>query len=203
MKQTKKFKGEMAYRIFTPLLRVLFRLYYNPKIIHKEVIPKEGSILLVGNHKHVYDQCLTIMATKRVIHYMAKKEYFDGHFAWFFKMFGCISVNRQIHDHEATEQALDILNHQGAVGLFPEGTRNKTKKFLLPFKFGAVSMAQKTGATIVPFGLTGDYKFRSKNLTIRYGTPFQVPKDMSLEEPNEKLYHEVERLMRENLKERP
>ena len=203
MKQTKKFKGEMAYRIFTPLLRVLFRLYYNPKIIHKEVIPKEGSILLVGNHKHVYDQCLTIMATKRVIHYTAKKEYFDGHFAWFFKMFGCISVNRQIHDHEATEQALDILNHQGAVGLFPEGTRNKTKKFLLPFKFGAVSMAQKTGATIVPFGLTGDYKFRSKNLTIRYGTPFQVPKDMSLEEANEKLYHEVERLMRENLKERP
>ena len=64
-------------------------------------------------------------------------------------------------------------------------------------------MAQKTGATIVPFGLTGDYKFRSKNLTIRYGTPFQVPKDMSLEEANEKLYHEVERLMRENLKERP
>ena len=85
MKQTKKFKGEMAYRIFTPLMRVLFRLYYNPKIIHKEVIPKEGSILLVGNHKHVYDQCLTIMATKRVIHYMAKKEYFDGHFAWFLK----------------------------------------------------------------------------------------------------------------------
>lgn len=203
MGQTKKFKGETAYRIFTPLMRFLFRLYYNPKIIHKEVIPKEGAILLVGNHKHVYDQCLTIMATKRVIHYMAKKEYFDGHFAWFFKMFGCISVNRQIHDHEATAQALDILNHGGAVGLFPEGTRNKTKDFLLPFKFGAVSMAQKTGATLVPFGLTGDYKFRSKNLTIRYGTPFKVPKDMSLEEANEKLYHEVERLMKENLEERP
>ena len=197
----KRFKGEIGYIILTPIMRVLFRLYYHPKIINREVIPKDGPILIVGNHKHVYDQCLTIMATKRVIHYMAKKEYFEGKLAWFFKLVGCIPVNRQIKDKVAVNQALDVLNHGGAIGLFPEGTRNKTKdKFLLPFKFGTVSMAKKTGATIVPFGLTGDYCFRSKNLMIRYGKPFQVG-DMSLEEANEKLYHEVENLMKENLKE--
>ena len=195
-----KFKGEKGYKLLTPLMRILFRLYYNPTIINKKVIPKEGPILIVGNHKHVYDQCLTIMATKRVIHYMAKKEYFDGKMAWFFKLVGCISVNRQIKDTNATNQALEILKEGGAIGLFPEGTRNKTKdKFLLPFKFGTVSMAKKTNATIVPFGLTGDYKFRSKNLTIRYGTPFKV-NDMDLSEANDKLYKEVERLMKENLK---
>lgn len=196
----KKFKGEFGYKLLTPLMRVLFRLYYNPKIINKEAIPKDGPILIVGNHKHVYDQCLTIMATKRVIHYMAKKEYFEGRLSWFFKFVGCIPVNRQIKDKSATEKALDILKNNGAIGLFPEGTRNKTKDvFLLPFKFGTVSMAKKTSATIVPFGLTGDYKFRSKNLVIRYGTPFKVG-NMSLEEANEKLYHEVEKLMKENLK---
>ena len=191
-------KSELGYVILTPLMRVLFRLYYNPTIIKKEVIPKEGPILIVGNHKHVYDQCLTIMATKRPIHYMAKKEYFDGKMAWFFKLVGCISVNRQIKDTDATNQALEVLKTDGAVGLFPEGTRNKTKEFLLPFKYGTVSMAKKTNATIVPFGLTGDYKFRSKNLTIRYGKPFKVGK-MDLTEANDKLYHEVERLMKENL----
>ena len=197
---SKKFKGEFGYKLLTPLMRVLFNLYYHPKIINKEVIPKDGPILIVGNHKHVYDQCLTIMATKRVIHYMAKKEYFEGRLAWFFKFVGCIPVNRQIKDTAATEQALEILKNDGAIGLFPEGTRNKTKDvFLLPFKFGTVSMAKKTNATIVPFGLTGDYKFRSKNLTIRYGTPFKV-EDMSLEKANDKLYHEVEKLMKENLK---
>ncbi len=195
----KKIKGETGYILLTPLMRVLFRLYYNPKIINKEVIPKKGPILIVGNHKHIYDQCLTIMATKRPIHYMAKKEYFDGKMAWFFRLVGCISVNRQIKDTEATNQALDILKNNGAIGLFPEGTRNKTKEFLLPFKFGTVSMAKKTNATIIPFGLTGDYKFRSKNLTIRYGTPFKVD-NMDLETANNKLYHEVERLMKENLK---
>ena len=198
---SKKFKGEFGYKLLTPLMRVLFNLYYHPKIINKEVIPKDGPILIVGNHKHVYDQCLTIMATKRVIHYMAKKEYFDGHLSWLFKFVGCIPVNRQIKDTAATEQALEILRNDGAIGLFPEGTRNKTNDiFLLPFKFGTVSMAKKTNATIIPFGLTGDYKFRSKNLVIRYGTPFKVG-DMSLEEANDKLYHEVEKLMKEKLKE--
>ena len=75
-----------------------------------------------------------------------------------------------------------------------------TEDFLLHFKTGAVSMAKKSDAYIVPFGLTGDYKFRSKNLTVRYGEPFKV-NDMTLEEANEKLYHEVESLMRENLDE--
>ena len=191
----KRFKGEIGYSLLTPIMRVLFRLYYNPKIINKEVIPKEGPILIVGNHKHIYDQCLTIMATKRVIHYMAKKEYFDGKMAWFFKLVGCIPVDRSIKDHNATDKALKVLNSGGAIGLFPEGTRNKTKDvFLLPFKFGTVSMAKKTNATIIPFGLTGDYKFRSKNLTIRYGTPFKVG-EMDLEDANNKLYEEVERLM--------
>ena len=195
----KKFKGEIGYSLLTPIMRVLFRFYYNPKIINKEVIPKEGPILIVGNHKHIYDQCLTIMATKRVIHYMAKKEYFDGKMAWFFKLVGCIPVDRSIKDHNATDKALKVLNSGGAIGLFPEGTRNKTKDvFLLPFKFGTVSMAKKTTATIIPFGLTGDYKFRSKNLTIRYGTPFKVG-DMDLEDANKKLYEEVEKLMRKNL----
>ena len=195
----KRFKGEIGYSLLTPIMRVLFRFYYNPKIINKEVIPKEGPILIVGNHKHIYDQCLTIMATKRVIHYMAKKEYFDGKMAWFFKLVGCISVDRSIKDHNATDKALKVLNSGGTIGLFPEGTRNKTKDvFLLPFKFGTVSMAKKTNATIIPFGLTGDYKFRSKNLTIRYGTPFKVG-EMDLEDANKKLYEEVERLMRENL----
>ena len=201
-RKKKRFNGEFGYRLLTPLMRILFRLYYNPTIINKEVIPKDGSVLIVGNHKHVFDQCLTIMATKRTIHYMAKKEYFDGKMAWFFKFVGCISVNRDIKDIEATNKAIEILNNGGVIGLFPEGTRNKTKDvFLLPFKFGTVSMAKKTGATIVPFGLTGDYKFRSKNLTIRYGKPFKVL-DMTLEEANSKLYKEVERLMLENLNQR-
>ena len=191
---------EFGYKFLTPFMRVAFKLYYNPKIIGAERIPKDSSIIIAGNHKHVYDQCLTIMATKRVIHYMAKKEYFDGALAPLFRAVGCIPVDRTKRDSSSAKSALKVLKKNGAIGIFPEGTRNKTDAFMLPFKQGTVRMADKTDSYIVPFGLTGDYKFRSKNLTVRYGEPFKVG-DMTIEEANIKLRNEVERLMRENLKE--
>ena len=131
---------------------------------------------------------------------MAKKEYFDNKkTAWFFKRTGCISVDRKNKDEHAKECAIEVLKDGGAIGLFPEGTRNKTKEFLLPFKFGAVSMAKKTDSYLVPFGITGDYKFRSKNLVIRYGKPFKVT-DLELDTANEILFSKVKELMEENLK---
>ena len=193
-------KIPLLYRIGRFILGPFFKWYYNPTIIGKENIPKDGAILIVGNHKHLYDQCLSIISTKRFIKYMAKREYFDNKKTrWFFKAVGCISVDRSVHDGKAKNEAIETLKNGGAIGLFPEGTRNKTQEFLLPFKFGAVSMAKKTDAYLVPFGITGNYVFRSKNLVIKYGKPFKVT-DMELEEANNLLYETVKKLMEDTLK---
>lgn len=192
-------KIPLLYRIGRFILGPFFKWYYNPTIIGKENIPKDGAILIVGNHKHLYDQCLSIISTKRFIKYMAKREYFDNKKTrWFFKAVGCISVDRSVHDGKAKNEAIETLKNGGAIGLFPEGTRNKTQEFLLPFKFGAVSMAKKTDAYLVPFGITGNYVFRSKNLVIKYGKPFKVT-DLELEEANNLLYETVKKLMEDTL----
>ena len=75
-------KNPFCYKLFKLILGPIFKLYYNPKVIGKENIPEDGSILVVGNHVHLMDQCVPILSTKRVINYMAKKEYFDGKFAY-------------------------------------------------------------------------------------------------------------------------
>ncbi len=192
---------ELGFKLFMPVFRPLFNFYYNPKMINKERIPTDGPVVIAGNHKHILDQCLTISATKRMIHYMAKKEYFEGKFAWFFGAMGCIPVDRSTTDIKSVKSAMKVLKKNGAIGIFPEGTRNKTDAFLLEFKPGAVALAKKTDAYIVPFGLTGDYRFRSKNLAVRYGVPFKVG-NMTVEQANEKLRAEVEKLMLEGINEK-
>ncbi len=190
----------IGYKVLSFLLGILFKMYYNPKIVGKENIPDEGSIIIASNHKHVFDQCLSIIATKRFVHYMAKKEYFEGKLAWFFKLVGCISVDRGKENDNSKDIALEILKNKGAIGIFPEGTRNKTyDTLLLPFKYGTVSMAKKTDAWIVPCVVTGDYTFRSKNLMIRFGTPFQVG-DKDYDNANKVLKEDMELLIEENLK---
>ena len=70
---------------------------------------------------------------------------------------------------------------------------------LLPFKFGAVSMAQKSNATIVPFAVTGDYKIGNDNLVVNYGEGFKIS-DRSLEEANTELRKNVLALLKQNKK---
>ena len=50
---------ELGYKLFMPLMRAVFKLYYKPRIIGAEKIPKEGAVVIAGNHKHIMDQCLT------------------------------------------------------------------------------------------------------------------------------------------------
>ncbi|MDD4187733.1 MAG: lysophospholipid acyltransferase family protein [Bacilli bacterium] len=198
----KKESHYYRYCFLRGVLGFVFKILYRPKIINNNIIPKKGPIIVSGNHFHLFDQNLAIISTKRMIHYMAKIEYFqDKKVAWFFKMVGCIPVNREVKDEGAVESAIEVLENDYALGVFPEGTRNKTDKFLLPFKFGVVSMAQKTGAEIVPYAITGEYKiFKKNNLNIRFGKPFKVPKDMSLETANKKLFKEISDLKKKGLK---
>ena len=191
-------KKMFMYNLCKCILRPLFKLWYPYKVINKEVTNIDGPVIFCGNHIHLMDQCLPILVTKRPIHYMAKIEYFQNpKTKWFFKMVGCIPVNRSIHDANAKDLAIEVLENNYALGLFPEGTRNKTKELLQPFKFGAVSMAKKTNATIIPFAITGDYKWRTKNLTLEFGKTFKVG-NMTLEEANDKLYNEILSIIKKN-----
>ena len=163
--------------------------------------------MYVTNDSNIYNIFLIISSagiplaiSKLTSEYQAKKEYWDSKkTAWFFDLAGCIPVNRQTKDNDAKNAAVEVLKNGGAIGLFPEGTRNRTNEILLPFKFGAVSMANKTNSYLVPFGISGEYKFRSKDLIIEFGKPFKVKND-DLEGANKKLEKTVKNLILKNRK---
>lgn len=122
MMEEKHIKG---YRFFRIIISLLLKLFYKMETIGKENIPESGPVVVCCNHTHAHDQFPLMMSTKRMVHYMAKKEYFDSKMGWFFRSVGCIPVDRSIHDENAKEEALDVLEHGGIFGIFPEGTRNQ------------------------------------------------------------------------------
>lgn len=189
---------EVLYIIFRPIFTFIFKLYYNPIIINKEYIPKEGAAIIAGNHKHALDPILVDVCTKRVIHTLAKKDLHDGKFGWFFRAIGTIPVDLKAkHNKEALITAIEYLNKDSLINVSPEAKRNYTQEILLPFKVGAVVMAQRTNSKIVPYSITGDYKFRSKNLKITFGQPIDVSK-LTVEEANELLFNTVKKLLIES-----
>lgn len=191
-------KKEIPYKILRFLTYPFFKLLYPVKIINQKNIPQEGPLIFCGNHLNFKDQFPVIYSTKKVIHWMSKKEYFDGPFAFFFKLTGCICVDRQNHGGTSLDIAKNYLKNNSNIGIFPEGTRNRTKNDLLPFKIGAVYLAKETNATIIPFAISGDFKIRSKNTILRFGTPFKVDNTDDLTTANTKLYEEILALKRQN-----
>ncbi len=189
-----------SYNTLRPIFTFIFKLYYNPIIINNEYIPKKGKCVIAGNHKHALDPILVDVCTKRVVHTLAKKDLHDGKFGWFFRAIGTIPVDLHAkHNKESLNKAIDFLNDGCLINLSPEAKRNYTKEILLPFKFGAVVMAKRTNSKIVPYSITGDYKFRSKNLKIVFGKPLDISK-LSVEEANELLYKKVKKLILDNRK---
>ena len=172
------------YKVIRFIIRPFFYLIHNPKIEGLDNIPKSGAVILAGNHTGNLDALLMIYGPNRVVHMMAKKELFSNFITKFiFKSMACISVNRSIHDENAKSEAMEVLKNNEVLGIFPEGTVNKTDKLILPFKFGAVSFAKKTGCPIVPLVIKG--KYTKRNISIRYGKPYYVKDD--LEKENKKL----------------
>ncbi len=195
---TLEMNDSFLFRLFSPIFTTLLRLYYHPTIMNKEVIPKDGKAVIAGNHKHALDPILVNSCTNRVVHTLAKKELHDGKFGWLFKAAGTIPVDlHAAHNKDALNSAVDYLNEGCLINLSPEAKRNYTKEILLPFKFGAVVMAKRTNSKIIPYSITGDYKFRSKNLKIVFGKPIDIKK-ISIEEANELLYNTVKELILKN-----
>ncbi len=179
-------KDPLLYKIVRPIISFLFKMIYRPKIIGKENIPTEGRIVLAGNHTNNFDPVLIISSTKRCVHFLAKDELYKGIKKIIFKNMGIIPVNRRVKDANSLIAAKDFLNKERVIGIFPEGTINRTDNTILPFKIGAVKMAHDTASKIVPFVIYGKYKIFRKSITIEFFAPFEINNNI-LDEENKKL----------------
>jgi len=193
-------KEPFFYRfIARPVLRIFVKLYFHPTVVGLDNIPKKGRIVLAGNHTNDMDSVMMVgIVPFRVLHFLAKDSLLKGAKKLIFKGMGIIPVNRAIHDKNALESAINALEEDKSIAIFPEGTINRTEDIIMPFKIGAVKMASETNTPIVPFIITGEYKFRSKNLKIEFLPSIKVSKKEDLTKDNEKLMKIISKKLEES-----
>ena len=182
------------YKVLRPILTVLIKIIFRPKIIGKENINTNKGLVIAGNHTKFLDPVLLLSTTKKTIHFLAKKELIDCPLGFAFKHMGIIPVNRKIKDKSVLPAANTYLKNNKFVGVFPEGTTEKGRG-ILPFKIGAVKMASETNKPIVPFGIYGKYKPFKNKLVIIFGKPYKISNNLEIE--NEKLRKKVIKLIEE------
>ena len=174
-------KDVILYRITRPLIKVFMKIFFRPTYIGIEFLPTDNNFILAGNHTSYLDPLLLISSTDKTIHFLAKDSLLRGIKGILFKNMGIIPVNRKIHDKNALKTAEAELLNKKVIGIFPEGTINKTEDITIPFKIGAVKMAQDTDTLLVPFTITGKYKIFRKSVVIEFYKPYKINDNLTSE----------------------
>ncbi len=174
-------KDVILYRITRPLIKVFMKIFFRPTYIGTELIPTDVNFILAGNHTSYLDPLLLMSSNNKTIHFLAKDSLAKGIKGLLFRSMGIIPVNRKIHDKNALKTAEEELLNKKVIGIFPEGTINRTEEVTIPFKIGAVKMAQDTDTLLVPFTITGKYKLFRKSVVIEFYSPYKVKEDLTIE----------------------
>ena len=98
----------------------IFKNKFNPKIINKDSIPKEGALILCGNHMNALDPFAVMSSTKRTIHFLLDKDSYDENSKSLLKMMGMASTG----DINVDEAMNSYLKEGGCICFFPEEERN-------------------------------------------------------------------------------
>lgn len=145
----------LTYRLCRAIVRVFAALLFRPRIIGAHEIPQEGPVIVAPVHRSNLDFAFSPFLSSRKVFFMAK----DG--LWNFKPLGILlerlgafPVNRSATDREAMSLAEECLRQGFALVIFPEGTRKEGLN-VETLHDGAMFIASRTGAKIVPVGIGG------------------------------------------------
>ena len=176
-------KDSWFYGVADRFTTVLFILLTKLRVRLLAPVPT-GPIIVMSNHGSIQDGQLINAIFRRKIAYFAKRELFEDSrlMGWIVSNYGCIPFNRSGLNRTAFRVGEEVLESGGAIGIFPEGTRNPLGT-LQKGNPGAARFALQTGVPIVPVGLIGIervrkwYQFLKRPaITVVIGEAFTLPK---------------------------
>jgi 1-acyl-sn-glycerol-3-phosphate acyltransferase len=139
------------------------RLFAPLRVYGRERMPREGGVVLALNHFHWLDPPVFGAASPRTIYYMAKAEaHRIAGLGQLIRAFGTFSVRRGESDREAVRMMRTVVRDGHALGLFVEGTRQRSGE---PgeVKPGAAMVAVQESVPVVVGAIHGTQSWRPGN----------------------------------------
>jgi 1-acyl-sn-glycerol-3-phosphate acyltransferase len=139
------------------LSRLLAKVFYDFRIIHRERVIQTGPVILATNHQSFLDPPLAGNASDRAIFFLAKKSLMNvSILGWLLPKLNVIPVNLEGSDRSALKALIRILSAGECALVFPEGTRTPDGN-LQPAEPGLGLLVAKTRAPVVPMRIFGAY----------------------------------------------
>jgi 1-acyl-sn-glycerol-3-phosphate acyltransferase len=164
--------------------------YIRYDITGRENIKKGKAYIYVSNHTSFLDLPGIALTIRGQFRPLAKKELLKiPVFGWITRA-TCVVVDRS--DHDSRKKSLEHLKHILGYGIpiliFPEGTQNRTREILQPFKDGAFRIALDTQVPLMPLVVTGagrlmppgTVKLRPGRIQIKVGEEIPVRTDTNV-----------------------
>ena len=191
---------QAAWLVGRPVFNGLVRIFAPLRIYGSERIPLHGGLVLCFNHFSWLDPWATSLGVPRTVFYIAKQEAHDTPVMGpFIRMFGTAPIRRGESDREAVRAMREIVRRGDALGMFPEGTRQKREPG--PVLPGAAMIAVQEGTPVVCGAIEGTQEWRLGNfrsVSIAYGEPFSLdglPRNSrGYREGSERIQYEIRKL---------
>lgn len=165
------------YRGVRKNLAGLIKFIFNIHIHGSENEPTEGGYLAISNHISFLDVIVSAVAVKRQIRFMAKKELFKiPLLGGLIKALGSFPVDRKGNSAVSIKKSITLLEEGEVVGMFPQGTRMRGRKFDTTgnsIKSGAAMVCYRAKVPVLPMFIStkNDKALLFRRIDIYVGKP--------------------------------
>ncbi|MDF5758463.1 lysophospholipid acyltransferase family protein [Spongiactinospora sp. TRM90649] len=181
----------MFYWVVKAILAPILHLVFRPWAEGVDNVPREGPVILAGNHLSFADHFFGALFLPRKVISLGKAEYFTGTglkgllSRLFFSGVGTVPIDRS--GGKASEAALRtglrVLRAGDVLGIYPEGTRSPDGR-LYKGKTGVARLALESRVPVIPWAMVNTFEMMPPGrplpkLGIRPGVRFGKPLDFS------------------------